>query len=124
MSNSVVWSKGDEPVRVGSKVLCNYSEDSFLADNLEPVGVVIGHDGSHARHSPWVVLTNFLNGKDHDYNYFVEWDLKVLGNYDSPEDVLEASRQLCGGEPTGGIKDYLLDISDQFGKVHKELENE
>lgn len=119
-----VWCKGDEPVRVGSKVLCNYEGNPTRAGMLEPVGVVIWHDGSRAGLAPWAVLTKFLNGKGFDYNYFGGGDLKVLDNYDSEEDILSASRDICMGEPTGVINHILSDLSTQFGKVHKELEDE
>lgn len=78
-----VWCKGNEPVRVGSKVLCNYEGRRDFESSLEPVGVVVHHDGSASSHRPWVVLVKRTSGVGYDYNYFVEGELKVLDNYDS-----------------------------------------
>ena len=55
-----VWCKGDEPVRVGSKVLCNYERIHHFKGILEPIGIVIGHDGSTAESKPWIVLTGCI----------------------------------------------------------------
>lgn len=119
----MIWSKGDEPVRVGSKVLCNYEGREDFKGKLEPVGVVIHHDGSASGHRPWVVLVKLTSGVGCDYNYFVEDELKVLDNYDSVEGLLLA---IEGIAPTRShyLNLLLSNTRDQFGKVHKELEDE
>lgn len=48
----MVWSKGDEPVRIGSKVLCNYEGREDFEGKLEPVGVVVY---SHTGFGKWWV---------------------------------------------------------------------
>lgn len=124
MSSPTVWSKGDEPVRVGSKVLCNYEGRDGYAERLEPIGIVIGHDGESEMSSPWVVLVRKLDGAGYDYNYFTESDIKVLDDFDSGQCTLGAALTICGGEARGMTKVFLSDLTKNFGKVHKELENE
>lgn len=124
MSSSTVWSKGDEPVRVGSKVLCNYEGRDGYAERLEPIGIVIGHDGSSEIAYPWVVLTRELGGVGYDYNYFMEKDIKVLDDFDSDQCTLGAALTICGGEARGMLKRFLSDLTKDFGKVHEELEYE
>ena len=119
-----VWCKGDEPVRVGSKVLCNYEGRDGYADRLEPIGVVIGHDGSSEMSYPWVVLTRKLDGTGYDYNFFTEPDIKVLDYFDSAECTLGAALTICGSEGRGMLKRFLSDLTKNFGKVHEELEYE
>ena len=123
MSNSVVWSKGDEPVRVGSKVLCNYEVRRHFNGILEPVGIVIGHDGSSPENKPWIVLTKSLITGDYDYNYFCEDDLKVLDYYDSAEGLWVAIEDIAPS-PSHYLNLLLSNTREQFGKVHKELEDE
>ena len=118
-----VWSKGDEPVRVGSKVLCNYEVRHHFEGVLEPVGIVVGHDGSTIEDKPWVVLTRFLVTGDYDYNYFCEEDLKVLDYFDSAEGLLVAIEDVAP-TPSASLNRLLRSVSGQFGKLHKELENE
>lgn len=117
------WCKGDEPVRVGSKVLCNYEGREDFEGKLEPVGVVVHHDGSASSHRPWIVLVKRISGVGWDHNYFVEGELKVLDNYDSAEGFLLAVEDIA---PTKSIylNILLAEVHDQFGKVHRELENE
>lgn len=122
MSGSVVWSKGDEPVRVGSKVLCNYVGRDGFAERLEPIGVVVGHDGSTEMGYPWAVLVRRLDGAGYDYNYFIESEIKVLGDFDSAQCTLDAALTICGGEARGMVRRFLSDLTKNFGKVHKELE--
>lgn len=117
-----VWCKGNEPVRVGSKVLCNYEEGSRFDGVLEPVGIVIGHDGSIPEAKPWIVLTRFLNSERCDFNFFLEGDLKVLGGYDSPEEYMSAIEGIVGGAPPQYLNMLLSDMHGTFGKVHEELE--
>lgn len=121
MSSSVVWSKGDEPVRVGSKVLCNYEGMRRFKGILEPIGLVIGHDGSSAESKPWIVLTETIITDDYDYNYFYEDDLKVLGNYDSFEGLWVTIEDIAPS-PRHDLNLLLSETRNQFGKVHKELE--
>ena len=120
---SVTWCKGDEPVRVGCKVLCNYESRGHFKGILEPVGLVIGHDGSNTESRPWIVLTRCLITDDYGYNYFCEDDLKVLDYYDSAEGFWVAIEDVA---PTPSMHLNLLlgEVNGQFGKVHKELENE
>ena len=117
-----VWCKGDEPVRIGSKVLCNYEGREDFEGELEPVGVVVHHDGSASSHRPWVVLVKRTSGVGYDYNYFVEGELKVLGNYDSVEGLLLVVEDIA---PTRNryLNTVLTEVREQFGKVHKELED-
>ena len=118
-----VWCRGDEPVRVGSKVLCNYECRDGYADRLEPIGIVVGHDGSPERNYPWVVLARNLDGIGYDCNYFCEDELKVLDYYDSAEGfwvVIEG----VAPTPSNYLNLLLGNVNGQFGKVHKELENE
>lgn len=119
-----VWCKGDEPVRVGSKVLCNYEGRDGYAERLEPIGIVIGHDGSSEMAYPWAVLVRRLDGAGYDYNYFTELDLKVLDDFDSDQCALGAALTICGGEVRGMTKVFLSDLTKDFGKVHEELEYE
>lgn len=119
-----VWCKGDEPVRVGSKVLCNYKGRDGYAERLEPIGVVVGHDGSPDMSYPWAVLVRKLDGTGYDYNYFTEQDIKVLDHFDSAKCTLGAALTICGGEERGMVKRFLSDLTKDFGKVHKELEDE
>ena len=119
-----VWCEGDEPVRVGSKVLCNYEGRDGYAERLEPIGIVVGHDGSSEECNPWVVLVKKLDGTGYDYNYFTEPDIKVLDDFDSAQCTLSAALAICGGEERGMVKIFLSDLTKNFGKVHKELENE
>ena len=121
MSSSAVWSKGDEPVRVGSKVLCNYERRDYFKGILEPIGIVIGHDGSDIASKPWIVLTRTIITDGYDYNYFIEDDLKVLGNYDSVEGLWEAIEDMAPS-PRHDLNLLLSETRNQFGKVHKELE--
>lgn len=116
-----VWCKGDEPVRVGSKVLCNYGDREGYADRLEPIGVVVGHDGSREMSYPWVVLVRTLDGSGYDYNYFCEDQLKVLGDYDSVEGFCVAIEDVTPS-PRHDLNLLLSETRNQFGKVHKELE--
>ena len=120
---SGTWCKGDEPVRVGSKVLCNYEGRDGYAERLEPIGIVVHHDGSASSHRPWVVLVKRTSGVGHDYNYFVDGELKVLDNYDSVEGLLFAIEDIA---PTRSryLNIVLTGVREQFGRVHKELENE
>ena len=120
----MIWTKGDEPVRVGSKVLCNYEGRDGYAERLEPIGIVIGHDGSSEASCPWVVLVRKLDGTGYDYNYFAEPDIKVLDDFDSDQCTLGAALTICGGEARGMLKRFLSDLTKGFGKVHEELENE
>lgn len=120
----MIWSKGDEPVRVGSKVLCNYEGNPARSGMLEPIGIVIGHDGSSDMCHPWVVLVRKLDGTGYDYNYFTESGIKVLDHFDSAQCTLGAALTICGGEAGGMTKAFLSDLTKDFGKVHEELENE
>lgn len=119
----MIWSKGDEPVRVGSKVLCNYEGREDFEGKLEPVGVVVHHDGSSSGCRPWVVLVKRTSGVGCDYNYFVEDELKVLDNYDSVEGLLLVIEDIT---PTRSmyLNIVLSEVHEQFGKVHRELEDE
>lgn len=117
-----VWCKGDEPVRVGSKVLCNYDDRDGYAEVLEPIGIVVGHDGTSKLSYPWVVLAKKLDGVGYRCNFFVESELKVLGNFDSAEDVLGVALDISGGGARGALKACLSKIKKSFGKVHEELE--
>ena len=119
-----IWCKGDEPVRVGSKVLCNFGGRDGYAERLEPIGIVIGHDGSSEASCPWVVLVRTLDGAGYDYNYFAEPDIKVLDHFDSAQCTLGAALTICGGEAWGMTKTFLSDLTKNFGKVHEELEYE
>ena len=123
MSNSVVWSKGDEPVRVGSKVLCNYGSRRHFKGILEPIGLVIGHDGSTTESRPWIVLARSVITDGYDYNYFCEDELKVLDYYDSAEGFWVAIEDVAP-TPSNYLNLLLGNVNSQFGKVHKELEHE
>lgn len=116
-----VWCKGNEPVRVGSKVLCNYEGMRRFRGILEPIGIVIGNDGSPIEFKPWIVLTGTIITDDYDYNYFIEDDLKVLGSYDSVEGLWEAIEDIAPS-PRHDLNLLLSETRNQFGKVHKELE--
>lgn len=118
-----VWCKGDEPVRVGSKVLCNYERRRQFKDILEPIGIVIGHDGSTPEARPWIVLTRSLASGGWDFNFFCECDLKVLGGYDSLEECMSVVEGIAE-KPTQYLNMMLREVHGQFRKVHKELENE
>ena len=120
---SVTWCKGDEPVRVGCKVLCNYESRGHFKGILEPVGLVIGHDGSSPENKPWIVLTRSVITGDCDYNFFCEEDLKVLDYYDSAGGFWVAIEDVA--PIRSSHLDLLLgEVNGQFGRVHKELENE
>lgn len=119
----MIWTKGDEPVRVGSKVLCNYEGREDFEGKLEPVGVVVYHDGSASIHRPWVVLVKRTSGVGCDYNYFVEDELKVLDNYDSVEGLCVTIEDIAPSR-SHYLNLLLGNTRDQFGKVHKELEDE
>lgn len=123
MNSSQVWSKGDEPVRVGSKVLCNYEVRRHFKGILESVGIVIGHDGSAIESKPWIVLTRSLITDDYDYNCFCEDDLKVLDYYDSVEGLWVAIEDLAPIR-TKHLNLLLGNVNVQFGRVHEELEND
>lgn len=118
-----VWCKGNEPVRVGSKVLCNYEGRRHFKGILEPVGLVIGHDGSTIESRPWIVLTRSVITDDYDYNYFCEDELKVLDYYDTAEGLWVAIEDVAPIR-SNYLNLLLGDVKGQFGKVHKELENE
>ena len=120
---SGTWCKGDEPVRVGCKVLCNYESRRHFEGILEPVGLVIGHDGSSPENKPWIVLTRSVITGDCDYNFFCEEDLKVLDYYDSAEGLWVAIEDVA--PIRSSHLDLLLgEVNGQFGRVHKELEHE
>ena len=120
---SGTWCKGDEPVRVGCKVLCNYEVRRHFKGILEPVGLVIGHDGSTIESKPWIVLTRSLITGDCDYNFFCEEDLKVLDYYDSTEGLWVAIEDVAPIR-SNYLNLLLGEVNGQFGKVHKELEHD
>ena len=121
---SETWCKGDEPVRVGSKVLCNYEGRDGYAERLEPIGIVIGHDGSSEKNYPWIVLVRKLHGTGYDYDFFTESGIKVLDYFDSAEYTLGAALDICGGGAGGILELCLSNLKESFGKVHKKLEDE